>query len=313
MKRREFFKISGGAILGATALPYFPGCSPSSGPRKLPHIGLQLYTVRDLMQKDFEGTIEKVVSLGYTQLEFAGYYNRTPQEVKALLDKVKAASPGNHTQYNDLKDNLQASIESARIIGQEYLILPMLPMNWSRPPRPRNEDAPRQETEGGTRPQSQRPPGPQFSKDDVLQHAEFMNNVGKACIEAGLRFAYHNHSFEFNPVEEEMPMYDMLLQNTNPELVDMELDLYWIIKAGADPLAYFEKYPGRFKLCHVKGMANDEQENMTAVGDGKIDFAKIFAQSEQAGLKYYIVEHDRPEDAIASITESITYLNNLTY
>ena len=313
MKRRDFLHIAGGAVLGATELPGLSSGSMLPGSQKLKNIGLQLYTVRDLMNDDFEGTIEKVAALGYTQLEFAGYYNRTPEQVKSLLDGLGVTSPANHTQYNDLKDNLEKSIETANLIGQEYLILPMLPMNRGpRRPRPPKEDAPTEDAAAETKPkpEPQRPRGPQFTKEDVLKHAEFMNSVGEACKKADLKFAYHNHSFEFSMVEDEMPMYDMLLQETDLDLVSMEMDLYWAVKAKVDPLAYFEKYPGRFHLCHVKGMSNDENESMESVGDGKIDFVSIFSQSEQAGLKYYIVEHDRPKDALASVSESITYLKN---
>lgn len=315
MNRREFLHVTGGVLLGAATMPALSRAAILPGSRKLSDIGLQLYTVRNLMQNDFEGTIEKVAALGYTQLEFAGYYNHAPEDVKALLDRLGVKSPANHTQYNELQpDTLEKSIDSAKTIGQEFVVLPMLPMNWGRRPRrPQNEDAPNSSPDAAPQEEQPRPRGPQFTKDDVLKHAEFMNTVGEACKKADLKFAYHNHSMEFAMVEDEMPMYDMLLQNTDPELVFMELDLYWAVKAGADPLAYFEKYPGRFALCHVKGMANDEQESMTSVGAGKIDFAKIFAQSDKAGLKYYIVEHDNPTDALASISESIAYLKELTF
>ena len=314
MNRRDFLQKTGGAALGASVFPHISVASNPQGSRKLQDIGLQLYTVRNLMQDDFEGTIEKVASIGYTQLEFAGYYNRTPQQVRALLDRLNVSSPANHTQYNDLRDNLDKTIEGAKIIGQEYVVLPMLPMNWSGQRQQSESATPAQESaDAASQGQRQRQRGPQFSRDDVLKHAEFLNSVGEACAKADLRFAYHNHSFEFAEIEENKPMYDFLLEQTDPDVVDMELDLYWIVKAGADPFVYFDKFPGHFKLCHVKGMSDDDEERMTPVGPGKIDFAKIFAASEKAGLKYYLVEHDQPEDALVSIMESYNYLKKLSF
>ena len=140
--------------------------------------------------------------------------------------------------------------------------------------------------------------------------AELFNKVGEKCQEAGLQFGYHNHDFEFDSLDGQIP-YDLLLQGTDPKLVQMELDIYWIKKAGKDPLAYFERYRGRFALCHVKDMT--EAEEMVDVGEGEIDFAEIFSKSEEAGLKHYFVEHDHPEDPLKSIKTSFKYLKQLEF
>jgi sugar phosphate isomerase/epimerase len=310
MKRRDFIKKSAAAVLTSKALLNL-GFAAETG--KLANVGLQLYSVRGQMQEDFSGTLKKVAEAGYDQVEFAGYYDHSPAEIKALLDQLGLTSPACHTGYNTLKeDQLQQTIEAAKTIGHEYLIMPVLP--FDRPPRPRPQPtSDSTSTPGGQAQADQRPrrEPPAFTLDQVKNFCDIFNRVGENCKQAGLRFAYHNHSMEFQQVEESGFMYDLLLQQTDPDLVDFEIDLGWAVAAGADPLAYFEKYPGRFKLFHVKDM--NEENRSVAVGQGKIDFAKIFAQSEKAGVKYYIVEYEGREDPIASVAASVKYLKNMTF
>ena len=147
--------------------------------------------------------------------------------------------------------------------------------------------------------------------DDVKTMVDIFNHIGESCKKAGLRFAYHNHSMEFQKVDDGELMYDLLLQKTDPELVDFEIDLGWAVVGGGDPVAYFEKYPGRFKLFHVKDM--NEENRSVVVGQGKIDFASIFAQSKKAGVKYYIVEYEGQEDPVASVAASVAYLKKMTF
>src|SRR6266576_470043 len=137
-------------------------------------------------------------------------------------------------------------------------------------------------------------------------------NCSPEAKAAGLQFAYHNHDFEFAPLEGKLP-YDVLLAETDPKLVQLEVDLYWITKGGQDPLAYFARWPGRFPMVHVKDSAGPPDHRIVEVGAGKIDFKKIFAQSDQAGIKHYFVEHDEPADAFASIRASCEYLKRLEF
>src|SRR5204863_145165 len=148
--------------------------------------------------------------------------------------------------------------------------------------------------------------------DDYKRWAERLNRAGTEAKAAGLQFAYHNHDFEFAPLEGKLP-YDVLLAETDPKLVQLEVDLYWITKGGQDPLAYFARWPGRFPMVHVKDSAGPPDHRIVEVGAGKIDFKKIFAQSDQAGIKYYFVEHDEPADAFASIRASCEYLKRLEF
>jgi sugar phosphate isomerase/epimerase len=280
MDRRNFLKTSVQAVGGACLLGTGRSKLLLAGARSIGKVGLQLYTMRSVMREDFEGTLKSVAEVGYREVEFAGYYDRTPGEIRSLLADLALDAPATHVSLNQLRDELGPAIELARAVGHRYLVVPSLPQ-------------------------------PQRSRLDFYREVgNLFNRAGERCREAGLALAYHNHAFEFEPIDGRIP-YDVLLESTEPGLVTMELDLYWIKRGGHDPLAYFDRYPGRFALCHVKDM--DESGGMRPVGGGVIDFAAIFARSDEAGLKHYIVEHDNPESPIDSIRESYHYLAGLRF
>ena len=249
------------------------------GSTVLPAVGVQLYTVRSLLEDDFVGTMETVANMGYDEVEFAGYYGRSPQEVKDLLARLDLAAPSTHVMPADIRERPQEIVETASTIGHEYVVCAYLT-----------------EADRG-------------SLDAYREVASLLEAFGTRCADAGLQLAYHNHAFEFQEMEGTLP-YDLLLQETSPETVKMELDLYWIEKAGYDPLAYFEKHDGRFPLCHVKDITQDGQ--IAPVGEGTIDFARIFERADQAGLQHYFVEHDNPDDPMASIRTSLNYMAKLS-
>lgn len=287
MDRRSFIKSSAVAGLSGMAL-FGAGCARQEEPAveaeeeltgSVASIGLQLYTVRSLMQEDFAGTIERVAAIGYKELEFAGYFDHSPADVRTLIDGLGLTAPAVHAGIGSLRSDLDAVIESAAIIGHQYIVCPYLDEN-------------------------------ERTLDHYKQHAEFFNTVGEACKAAGVQFAYHNHDFEFFETDGVLP-YDVLLTETDSALMQMELDLYWIRKAGFDERAYFETHPGRFPLCHVKDMAADGE--ITSVGSGGIDFGTIFAASEEAGLEHYFVEHDFPDDPMQSITDGYAHVAALRF
>ena len=149
--------------------------------------------------------------------------------------------------------------------------------------------------------------------DGYRNGADEFNVMGEKCKNAGLSFAYHNHAFEFEKLEDKVP-YDVLLENTDPEFVSMQLDLYWMVYGGKDPLDYFNRFPGRFELFHVKDMSGDENRESTEIGSGIIDFNAIFAEKEKAGMKYFYLEQESFKmDPFESIAISYDYLKNLTY
>jgi sugar phosphate isomerase/epimerase len=264
------------------------GASAASGARiagvNANMIGIQMYTVRDQLQADFDGTVEKIAKIGYKNLEFAGYYNRTPEQVRALLDRVGAVSRSSHIGAQLLRQDAAGQIKAAKTIGQEYITLPSY--NFG------NE-------------------GLAGWRKGV---AEF-NQWGAMCRDAGLKLAYHNHNFEFAPLEGTTG-YEILQNEVDPKLVDFELDLYWARFADQDPLALFAKHPGRFAMWHVKDMVvTDDKKGMSPVGKGTIDFKAYFADAQQAGLKHFFVEHDSaaqyPGGSLASVQASYQYLHQL--
>ena len=291
MNRRTFLQ-SITTVSAATLLSSRMGWAAAE--HKINKVGVQLYTVRDLMKDDFEGTIAKVAQIGYKEVEFAGYFGRTGQQVRAVLEKNGLTAPATHVQYDELDDKFPSVIETSKAIGLKYIVCPWIPEDLRKSP-------------------------------DIWKKAsEKFNHCGEQSKKAGLQFAYHNHWFEFLPVDGKLP-YDELLKECDAKLVKMEMDLCWITAAGADPLKYFNSNPGRFPLVHVKdiksipkvttggGQNFGDTADLTSVGNGIIDWKKIFAQSDKAGIKHYIVEHDKPENPMESIKASYEYLSKLTF
>jgi sugar phosphate isomerase/epimerase len=291
MNRRTFLETAS-TVTAATLLTSRLGWA--AGDHKINKVGVQLYTVRDLMKDDFDGTIAKVGQIGYKEVEFAGYFGRTGQQVRAACDKNGLAAISTHVQYDELDDKFPAVVETSKAIGLEYIVCPWIPEELRKSP------------------------------DIWKQAAAKFNHCGELSKKAGMQFAYHNHWFEFLPVDGKLP-YDQLLKECDGNLVKMEMDLCWITAAGGDPLKYFNLYPGRFPLVHVKDLKTlpkitaggaqnyGDTVDLTEVGSGIIDWKRIFAQSEKAGIKHYIVEHDHPKQPFDSIAKSYDYLNKLRW
>jgi sugar phosphate isomerase/epimerase len=278
--RREFVGAAGAAGAAALALAARPAWATLSADDRIKTLGAQLYTVRDALQANFDDTLDDISATGYREVEFAGYMGKTPQEVKQSLKAAGLKAPATHLSLEALVQQWGPTVEAAHTIGIQYLVVPWI-------------DADQRKT-----------------LDDYRRLANGFNTLGRQCHGVGLRLAYHNHAFEFAPIDGQVP-YDILLEGTDPSLVAFEMDLYWITEGGADPLAYFAKYPGRFPMVHVKDRTADGQ--MVDVGNGVINWAQIFSHRKQAGIKHYFVEHDDPKDPFASLTVSYDYLNALRF
>ena len=298
MKRRTFI----GTTIGTSVAAALAGSRPlwAAEGHHIEHIGLQLYTVRDLMKTDFDGTVAKVAQVGYKEVEFAGYFGKSPQEVRAILEKDGLTAPSAHFGYDVVETKWSETLDAAHAIGHKFVVCPWVEVKQRKEP------------------------------DGWKRAADLFNKAGEASQKAGIQFAYHNHAFEFEPSETlggQMP-YDFLLANTDPKLVKMEMDLCWITVGGQDPVKYFNAYPGRFPLVHVKdwttkgpggsdyggatGGVKMKPGHMTDVGQGDIDWKRIFAQSHKAGIDHYIVENDEPKSAFEDIKISYDYLAKLT-
>lgn len=273
--RRRFMKLSS-AILGASLLPgslAFAADKPSV-------VGLQLYTLRDMMAVSVPATLKLVSAVGYKDVETAGYFEHSPKEFRKMLDGEGLSAPSAHVMLDLFDKSTNKVIDIAKEIGHEYVVIPYLTVE-------------------------QRGSG----IDVYKKLAENCNIYGEACKKAGLKLAYHNHDFEFEMRDGQLP-YDVLLQDVDADLMAMEMDLYWMAKAKQDPLAYFKRHPGRFKLWHVKDM--DKQGAFADVGMGVIDFATIFAHAKQAGVEHKVVERDMTDNFVKTIQQGYKAVSALS-
>lgn len=277
--RRNFLQTLGVAS-AAAALPR--DLLAAARFAKLDAVGLQLYTVRSLMSKDVEGTLATVARVGYREVEFAGYFNREPAALRATLDGLKLKAPSCHVGLDAVEGGFDATAAAARTLGHQWLVVASVPGRFFQ------------------------------SLASLKELAQRFNAAGKRAKDAGLRYGYHNHNVEFKAVEGAVPL-EVLLSETDPALVDFEMDAYWVTQGGGDPHALIEKFPGRFKLLHAKDASPAPESAMRDVGAGVIDWKRIFANRKKAGIEHVYVEHDQPGDAVASITASYTFLHNLSF
>jgi sugar phosphate isomerase/epimerase len=262
-----------------------------------PVIGLQLYTVRDAMASDPLGTLAKVARIGYNSVENATYtgtekfYGMDAAAYrKVLAENGLTANSGHYRlgqefvkgapQQGTILYDWQKAIDDAATVGLKYMVCAYL-----------------SDQERG-------------DLDHYKKLADTFNKAGEACSKSGIQFCYHNHDFEFRNQDGIFP-YDILLEKTDKNLVKMEVDLYWIKKAGQDPLALFQKHPGRFPLWHVKDMSKEADQSFAEVGSGIIDFKTIFQHKDQAGMKFFFVEQDKcPGSPFDSITHSYQFIKS---
>lgn len=274
--RREFLAASGAGALALT----LPASLFACGRDQLADIGVQLYTVRSLLAKDFDGTLAQIAQIGYKEVEFAGYYDRKPAELRKQLDGLGLAAPSAHIGLDALGANWNRTLDDAETMGHDYLVVAWLD----------EKD--------------------RSSLDALRATIAKFNKAGEEAQKRGIGFAYHNHDFEFKKIDDRMP-YDVLLAECDPDNVLFEMDLYWITKGGQDPLAYFARWPGRFPLVHLKDSTGPPDHRMADVGTGSIPWKPILARREQAGIRHYFVEHDEPPDPLASVRRSYEYLRRL--
>ena len=278
--RRAFIKqsaiLSGGLMLGPEAIF-----------KTNEKIGLQLYTLRDLLSKDLAGTIAAVAQAGYQEVETFNYANRKHSglpvnEFDQLLKRNNLQTPSGHYGlrsflFQGKDDEMKEVIEDAKQLGQHYVVVPYLDANERK------------------------------SIDAYKKLAARLNRGGELCKAAGMQIAYHNHDFEFQPMEGQMG-YDVLLHDTDPSLVKFEMDIYWVSFAGKNPIELIKKNPGRFALWHVKDMENTPQKRFTEVGNGVIDFKEVFKCKKKSGMQHFFVEQDVSAAPLESIKTSIAYL-----
>lgn len=288
MKRNEFLKLTGSfALAGLATRSAYSTLSKSTGTDKIKEFGLQLYTLRDDMPKDPKGVLKKVAGFGYKQIEgYEGpqgmFWGMTPKEFKKYMDELGVNFVSSHC---DIEKNFEMKASQAAEIGMKYLICP-----WK---------------------------GPQQNIDAFKKFADEFNQKGEICKKNGLRFAYHNHDYSFTELSGEMGQ-DVMMKNTDPSLVDFEMDMYWVITGGQNIETWLKKYPDRFRLCHVKdrakGVAATEKNASCDLGTGSIDYGKILSIAKKYGMEYYIVEQEKYEGTtpLASAAACASYMKKLS-
>ena len=285
MIKRRAFIINSGLALGALAL--IPTLAFDS---KKKNVGLQLYTLRDSLPKDVKGILQKVSKAGYTEVETYGFsikdgfFGTSVKDFKSILSDNGLKATSGHFDFAPLiKDNttdfLKASIETANTLGSEYVVVPWI-------------DEPLRK-----------------SIDDYKKIALKINEAAVLCKEAGLKIAYHNHDFEFIDFGGTTG-YEILLTETDKNLVDFEMDLYWVVRSGKNPLKLFKDNPGRFTMWHVKDLDKGNPAWNTEIGDGAVDFKSIFAEAKLSGMKRFFVEQETnySPNPIESIKASFDYV-----
>lgn len=290
--RRDFLRTSAAGALGMAVLSPMGlvSCTPKST-----GVGLQLYSIRDAMDQDVPGSLKKVADMGYKFLEMAGYsdgkfYGHTPEEFKKMANDLGMEVLSSHTMVEAegiTIDNAKIMADAHAELGVKYCVQPWV-----------NE--------------------PDRNIESYKKMIGDWNEVGRIMKDVGIQFGYHNHNFEFLNMDGIVPYYDLFLPEMDADLITMEIDLYWVTKAGQDPVEMFEKYPGRFQLFHLKDMYTETppyfdviKDDISPVGAGVIDFSRVMAAKDLAGMKYFFVEDDNQGNGkpFEGIQTSITNIN----
>lgn len=253
----------------------------SNSADRLARIGVQLYTVREQMKASMPDTLAAVAKAGYKEVEFAGYFGHSAVDIRKMLDDVGLTAPSAHVQMGELGTEWGSLLDQANTIGHEYLVCAWI-------------DAYERTIPGYTK------------------IAARFNDAGERALQEGVKFGYHNYSFEFTPIDGQVP-YDLLLRVCDPRKVAMEIDVFWMTQGGGDPVKYIERYPGRFPMLHVKDMGPAPKHAMLDVGKGTINWKKILRAGHKGGVRHVFVEHDEAKDPMASVKTSFNYLHALRY
>ncbi|WP_143884402.1 sugar phosphate isomerase/epimerase family protein [Chryseobacterium binzhouense] len=286
MERKDFIKLSALGILGLYS------CRVSNMITKKP-LAIQLYTIRDAVSQNPEKALEKLAQLGFNQIEIYGYdglfFGKNLNEFKKILKNTGLKVISSHhttgvvqSGRGSLMNNWEQTVEDLQSLDIKYMVCSYI-----------------------------------FPEERTMENykklPDLLEKSGEATQKANIQFAYHNHDFEFDAFDKKNSVYDFILKNTSSNMVKMELDLYWIAKAGLNPIDYFEKYPGRFPLWHVKDMKAENQD-FTEIGNGTIDFETIFRHKEKAGLKHWFLEQDSSDKNIfESIVLSKKFIQQNNY
>lgn len=288
MQNRRAFIKNTGLLAGSIAMGMNSWGQAGRITPAVKNFGIQLYTLRDILPGNAKKILKELAGFGYTQIEsYEGpegiFWNMSAKDCKSYLDSLGLQLISTHC---DIYNNFEKKAEEAASIGMKYLICPWI--------------------------------GPQKTKEDYKKFAALFNEKGRICQQQGIRFAYHNHDYSFKMAQGEIPQ-EILLKETDPSLVDFEMDMYWVVAGGGNPLEWFQKHPGRFKLGHVKDRGkkpvNDGKYESTDLGTGSIDYRTLLPKAKSMGLTYLIMEQEYYPNgsSLAAAATGATYLKNLRF
>jgi sugar phosphate isomerase/epimerase len=247
---------------------------------KIP-VAVQMFTLRDKCEKDFFGTLKKVADLGFDGVELAGYWGYTVTEVKEMLNKLGLKVAGNHISLVELQNNLARVIEDQEILGNQYVICPYLLPH-------------------------------QRGDEDYKELVSFLNEAGEICQRKGITLCYHNHDFELVTLSDGRTALDIIFEDTNPDNVKAEFDVYWLTKAAENPVNWMKRYKNRTPLVHLKDMTLDEEKFFAELGTGGVNLEEILNRGEANDVKWWVIEQDVcRRDSFESIEMSIQYLKKM--
>lgn len=272
LPRRSFL----GALLAAGAATVL-GTLPAAGIAPRRRLGFQLYTARREMARDLSGTLARIAAIGYEEVEFAGYFGMHAMSIRTALGAAGLAAPSAHIGMPELYGNWRATVAFASAVGHKYLNFAWVPDEHR-------------------------------TVDGYRRLAERFNRAGEQALSAGVRLGYHNYTYDFTRAGDGF-LYDVMLAETDPRYVTMQMDVYWLVAAGQDPLTYLARHPGRHHSLHLKDVTADKR--MTDVGSGIIDWPRLIPAARGAGARHFFVEHDEPVDALSSARTSLAYLRSL--
>ena len=288
MLSRRAFLAGVGAVAGLTACgaraAALASAASAQARRRLKRIGIQLWTVRDQMQRDIAGTFQRLAEIGYREVEFAGYFGHSPAQLRADLDRAGLTAVSTHGELDLVRNHWSEALDTASELGLRYITINWLPAESRR------------------------------TLDDWRRIADDFNSAGERARARGLRLAYHNYDVTLQPVEGTVPL-DLLLERVSPENMDFQMDVYWLVVGGGDPLAWIRRHPTRFTMLHVKDSAGPPKHAQTDVGAGVIDFRSILAldAAQRGAIQHVFVEQDDPADSLAFAKRGFDYLSRLEY
>ncbi|PSL01078.1 sugar phosphate isomerase/epimerase [Haloactinopolyspora alba] len=281
MDRRTFLRSSASTALAAGALGVIGAGSASAADRPIPRpgIGMHLYTMRRSLADDFAGTLGELARIGYATVGVSGRHGHSAAEIRSMIDDTGMRAVLEHVGLNRIDDRWEQACEEVVVLGGEWIVIRSLP-------------------------------GVDYTADSFRALADTFNRAGETASRYGLKVLFHNHDASF-ATDEGRVLYDILVEETEPEYVGFELDVYWMVRGGYEPADYFVRYPARFPALHVKDMAPDG--GFADVGSGVLDFEAMFADAHRGGVRQWLVEHDDPESEFATARNSFGALRAMRF